>query len=168
MTPDLTNLYNQAETACVNTIQNDAWLGDADHVAKVHEKLRINNDWSYKYLAHQTPAIGCYCPGSVGGQEPAGGGRTLRLRMVFNIVVYGGDVNAADEKCKEIGARLQHLISIQRLTARYPEAATLLDGFIAQGEIALDDQMIFSVSAGAKKGWIAEGATAATISLYLD
>jgi hypothetical protein len=101
----------------------------------------------------------------VGEEEEALGESEQKLRLLFDIVVFGGDSpDAADDLCKEIGSRLRRLLRIQMYTDDYPEA-TQLDGFAEGGDIGVDPQVIFATYQNSA-GWWAEGATGATVTIY--
>lgn len=159
--PDALDLFNLVETATVNAIKADPWLGNTANVVTVHEKIRRNADGDPQYdFELECPAIAVYCTGTVGEEEVTLGESEQTLSVTLDVVTFGGDLEEVDRQCKEVMSRLRRLIRIQSFVGEYDEA-TELDGF-AQGEIVqLDPQTSFAVFFDEEhQFYTGEGATA--------
>lgn len=161
---DPTDSFNLVETATVNTILADPYLGNPANVATVHRKIKRNQDDAPTYIEGETPAIGVWCPGQSGEAVDTLTENEISLRVVLDVVAYGGDVDAADDAVKRIMAQLRRLIRIQKFS-EFPEASDL-DGFAAGGEISLDGDVAFAVYYDDDRGWIAEGVTGFVVRIY--
>lgn len=163
-TPDPLDIFNAVETAAVNAINADSWLGDTANVKTVHEKIRRDENLDPTYIQEETPAIGIYCPGGPGDSVENLNTSDQQLRVEFDVVVMSGDPKAGDTLCKQIVSRLRRLMRIQAYNGTYPEA-TNLDGFAEDGDIMVNNEVSFTVVDNGSGYWC-EGAAAITVKLF--
>lgn len=163
--PDFDDLYNSAEIAVRDTLRSHAWLGDADNVRLIHEKLNREGDMPL-YADHETPAIGIWCSGQDRDVEDTLDERGYPLRIVLDVVVFGGDDHEVDNRCKLITWRARRMLGREMYPARF-DGATELDGFATGGTLELSGEVNFDV-VQLDNAWYAEGATQFTVTVFDD
>lgn len=165
---DPLNAYNLAETAAVNTINADAWLGDTENVALVHEKIRMGSDPYGLYHEHELPAIGVLAGGGNADDKHTIGEFEEYVRLTFDVWVASGEFDAADALCKQIVARLRSLMRIQDFSPAVNSASTQLDGFVTDGEISNEDYDFEDFAPDEEDGssWLVHGVATTLIKLH--
>ncbi len=160
---DALNAINLAETAAVNTINADAWLGNTSNVALVHQKIRATSEDPFAlYLITELPAIGVLAGQGEADEVVANQGFEEYFRLGFDVWVAGGELDAADTTVKQIVARLRRLMRLQAYSVVVESESSQLDGFLADGEIRNEgyDFEYFNSENGT---WLVHGVTYSTI-----
>lgn len=160
---DALNAINLAETACVNTINADAWLGSTSNVALVHQKIRATAEDPFAlYLTSELPAIGVLAGQGQPDAQVAHQEFEEYFRVGFDIWVSSGELDAADTTAKIIVARLRRLMRLQAFSTVVESESSQLDGFASDGIVFNEgyDFEYFNAEGGT---WLVHGTTYSTI-----
>ena len=175
------NAFNLAETAAVNTVNADAWLGDTSNVATVHEKVlgRTDPDMPPSLYDHELPEVGVLAVGGPQDDKETIGEFVEQLRLRFDVWVGGGDFDQVDQDCKQIVARLRRLLRLQAFSPSVHAESSQLDGYLADGTIdneewdilyiTPDDEDQESVEAAHRYGgWLAHGVSYSKLTIISE
>lgn len=131
-----TNAINLVETAVVNTLSGDAWLGSTTHVKTIHQRIRrTSDDPGELYLQTELPAIGVMVADGGEDQMETIGEFEISYRIGFDVWAAGADLDAADQIAKQIVARIRRLMRLQTFSPIVHSESTQLDGLLADGQI---------------------------------
>jgi len=133
---DALNAINLLETACVNTINGDTWLGNTSNVKLVHQTIRATSDDPFAlYLDTELPAISVLAREGDADEQVAVQEFEEYFRVTFDVWVVSGKLDTADTTAKQVVARLRRLMRLQAFSSTVESESSQLDGFAADGQV---------------------------------